>query len=157
MALVAASVLLSEGATHLGDPVSAVPFRMGFGAFDSRAVLRNGLPQGGSGGLVSAVLLANLPQAIINFLYLMYNGLFTCMCLAHEYNKYGLRYRKKPLRVTTPHGQQREFLYLRSPSTCVLIFHRLVLLLATAIPIRHATTRRISNTALAHFTEHFPC
>ncbi|KAI7276321.1 hypothetical protein KC345_g6807 [Hortaea werneckii] len=73
------------------------------------------LPQLGSAGLVLSVLLANLPQAIVSFLYLTYNGLFTCMCLAHEYSQYGLAGRKKPLRVTTPHGQQRSTYYLQLP------------------------------------------
>lgn len=80
----------------------------GFGALDLRALLDAGLPRLGSESLVLSVLLANLPQAIVSFLYLAYNGLFTCMCLAHEYSKYGLPDRKKALRVTSPRGQQRE-------------------------------------------------
>ncbi|KAI7066054.1 hypothetical protein KC340_g14348 [Hortaea werneckii] len=86
-----------------------------FGAVDSRALLDAGLPRLGSESLVLSVLLANLPQAIVSFLYLAYNALFTCMCLAHEYSKYGLPDRKKALRVTTPHGQQRSTYYLQLP------------------------------------------
>ncbi|KAI6820880.1 hypothetical protein KC332_g9447 [Hortaea werneckii] len=86
-----------------------------FGSVDARALIDIGLPQLGSAGLVLSVLLANLPQAIVSFLYLTYNGLFTCMCLAHEYSQYGLAGRKKPLRVTTPHGQQRSTYYLQLP------------------------------------------
>ncbi|KAK0866259.1 hypothetical protein LTR87_015069 [Friedmanniomyces endolithicus] len=73
------------------------------------------LPQGGASGLVSAVLLANLPQAIVSFLYLTCNGLFTSMLLSHEYSKYAMDQRRKPLRVTTPHGQQRTTYYLHLP------------------------------------------
>ncbi|RMY46955.1 hypothetical protein D0865_08957 [Hortaea werneckii] len=87
----------------------------GFGAVDSRALLDAGLPRLGSESLVPSLLLANLPQAIVSFLYLAYNGLFTCMCLAHEYSKYGLPDRKKALRVTSPRGQQRSTYYLQLP------------------------------------------
>ncbi|KAI7544392.1 hypothetical protein KC331_g6837 [Hortaea werneckii] len=90
-------------------------FSMGFGSVDARALIDAGLPQGGSGGLVSAVLLANLPQAIVSFLYLTYNGLFTCMLLSYEYSKYGPTGRKRPLRVTTPYGQQRSSYFLQLP------------------------------------------
>ncbi|GAB1740943.1 hypothetical protein NU219Hw_g6013t1 [Hortaea werneckii] len=113
-ALIAATSLLDIGVEHLKYS-SPPPFEMGLGAVDSRALLNIGLPQRGSGGLVSAVLVANLPQAIISFIYLTYNGLFTSLCLAHEYSSYGLRERKKPLRVTTPHGQQRSSYYLHLP------------------------------------------
>ncbi|KAI7216629.1 hypothetical protein KC333_g4725 [Hortaea werneckii] len=90
-------------------------FSMGFGSVDARALIDAGLPQGGSGGLLSAVLLANLPQAIVSFLYLTYNGLFTCMLLSYEYSKYGPAGRKRPLRVTIPYGQQRSSYFLQLP------------------------------------------
>lgn len=92
-------------------------FSLPFGGVDSRAVINANLPSGAVGGLISAVLLANLPQAIVSFLYLTYNGIFTSMLLAHEYSKYGIQGRRKPLRVTTPHGQQRSTYYLQLPYT----------------------------------------
>ena len=34
------------------------------------------------------VLVANAPQVILSFLFLTYNGLYTCMLLADEWNGY---------------------------------------------------------------------
>ena len=76
------------------------------------------LPTAGASGLTAAVLIANLPQAILSFLYLMYNGLFTCMHLAAEWSSYGVQ--RKPLRCTTPYGQQRSTYYLQLPYTYAL-------------------------------------
>ncbi|KAI7269566.1 hypothetical protein KC343_g3010 [Hortaea werneckii] len=115
-ALVLTIYLLTQGFRQVASRTSAsLVFKSGFGSVDARALIDIGLPQLGSAGLVLSVLLANLPQAIVSFLYLTYNGLFTCMCLAHEYSQYGLAGRKKPLRVTTPHGQQRSTYYLQLP------------------------------------------
>ncbi|GAB1731132.1 hypothetical protein NU195Hw_g3572t1 [Hortaea werneckii] len=115
-ALVLTIYLLTQGSRQVRSRTSAsLVFKSGFGSVDARALIDIGLPQLGSAGLVLSVLLANLPQAIVSFLYLTYNGLFTCMCLAHEYSQYGLAGRKKPLRVTTPHGQQRSTYYLQLP------------------------------------------
>ncbi|KAK5124153.1 hypothetical protein LTR85_001856 [Meristemomyces frigidus] len=117
---------LLTGASLLGIGADAIQgylssgqtiFDLGFGSVDSRALIDVGLPQGGAEGLVSAVLLANLPQAIVSFLYLTYNGLFTCMLLCHEYSKYAMDSRRKPLRVTSPRGQQRSTYYLQLPYT----------------------------------------
>lgn len=62
--LITGAVLLGIGVgsikSYLGGGQTV--FSLGFGAVDSRAIIDAGLPQGGSGGLVSAVLLANLPQ-----------------------------------------------------------------------------------------------
>jgi len=108
--LCAAGALLGVGASNTAQYLTRgqTPFSLPFGGVDTRAVINAHLPSGGAGGLVSAVLLANLPQAIVSFLYLMYNGIFTSMLLGHEYSKYGVQGNRKPLRVTTPHGQQSE-------------------------------------------------
>ena len=56
-------------------------FSLGFGKVDLRALISSGaIPQNGSSGLMSAVLVANIPQAICSFLY-----------LACEYLLWGLR------------------------------------------------------------------
>ncbi|KAK5112504.1 hypothetical protein LTR62_004261 [Meristemomyces frigidus] len=118
LALITGGSLLGAGSSAITSYLSGgTVFSLGFGAIDSRALLSVGLPQGGTGGLVTAVLLANLPQAIVSFLYLTYNGLLTSMLLCHEYSKYALEGRRKPLRVTTPHGQQRSTYYLNLPYT----------------------------------------
>ena len=63
--------------------------------------------------LAECVLLANLPQMVLSFLYVMYNGLYTSMHLAHEYA--GFANDRKPLRVTTPKGSQRSTYWLQLP------------------------------------------
>ena len=85
---------------------------------DSRALIDLRLPSKGTFGLVSSVLIANLPQAIVSFLYLMYNGLYTCMHLAAEWSSYGVE--RKALRCTTPYGEQRSTYYLQLPYTYAL-------------------------------------
>ncbi|KAK0259970.1 hypothetical protein LTR01_004511 [Friedmanniomyces endolithicus] len=117
-ALITAGTLLGIGVGGTQTYLSGQSvFSLGFGAVDSRSLIDVGLPQYGASGLLSSVLLANLPQAIVSFLYLTYNGLFTSMLLCHEYSKYAMDERRKPLRVTTPHGQQRTTYYLQLPYT----------------------------------------
>lgn len=102
--------LLARGITSITPNLGSgeTPFSLGIGAVDPRAMVTTNLPSDGVRGLLCAVLLANCPQAIVSFLYLAYNGLLTSMMLTHEYTKYGVNGRRKPLRVTTPRGQQRE-------------------------------------------------
>ncbi|KAK5697818.1 hypothetical protein LTR17_023785 [Elasticomyces elasticus] len=77
-ALMIGCALLAVGAAGTQNFLSGQSvFSLGFGAVDSRSMININLPQGGASGLVSAVLLANLPQATVSFLYLTYNGLFT--------------------------------------------------------------------------------
>lgn len=71
------------------------------------------LPSNGASGLISAVLVVNTPQLVMPFCYLLYNGLLTCMHLAHEYSGYAKQ--RKPLRVSTPRGLQRSTYYLQLP------------------------------------------
>ena len=63
--------------------------------------------------VLSNVMIANIAQLMISFLYLMYNGLFTCMLLASEYTQFSVH--RKPLRVSAPKGQQRSTYYLELP------------------------------------------
>lgn len=72
-----------------------------------------GIGLSGSQALVATVLLANSPQLVLTFLYFAYNGLFTCMLLAQEWNGYSLT--RKPLRVTSPASQQRGTYFLQLP------------------------------------------
>jgi hypothetical protein len=87
----------------------------GFGAIYSEAMLLTRLPSIGTSGLLANVLVANMPQLIFSCLYLLYNGLFTSMCLAHEYSNYSVF--RKPLRVTAPRGEQRSTHWLHLPYT----------------------------------------
>lgn len=85
---------------------------MGYGAVTFESMFNIGNSEGPSGLHVN-VLIANLPQMIVSFLFLTYNGLFTGMLLAHEWNGYA--HERKPLRVTDPHGTQRSTYRLQLP------------------------------------------
>jgi hypothetical protein len=85
----------------------------GFGAIATQTMLSTDLPRTGTRGLLANVLIANLPQLVFSCLYLLYNGLFTSMCLAHEYSNYSIF--RKPLRVTSPQGNQRSTHWLHLP------------------------------------------
>lgn len=50
-------------------------------------------------------MLANVPQLLLSFLSLTYNGLFTCMLLAEGWGRYADE--RRPLRATDPVGSQR--------------------------------------------------
>jgi hypothetical protein len=64
--------------------------------------------------LTAAVLIVNLPQAIVSFLYVFYNGLLTSMLLSAEFASFGSK--RQPLRVTTPRGDhQRSTYWLQLP------------------------------------------
>ncbi|KAI5369857.1 hypothetical protein Slin15195_G007350 [Septoria linicola] len=131
--------LLSMATRTLGS-TGVSPYALGFGAIDSRALIDLGLPSAGTSGLISAILLANLPQAIVSCLYLLYNGLLTvstppsrrpdetfersetvltsgrrhkCLFSAQEWSNYA--HTRKSLRVSSPCGQQRGTYYLQLP------------------------------------------
>ena len=97
-----------------------------FGAMSPETMLTTQLPSIGTSGILANVLVANMPQLIFSCPYLLYNGLFTSMCLAHEYSNYSVF--RKPLRVTAPHGDQRSTHWLHLPYT-----YSLPLLVASAV------------------------
>ena len=86
---------------------------LGFGSVRGEALITANLQPGKQGGIIGPVLLANLPQLILSFLYLTYNGLFTCMLHAEEWGGYAEE--RKPLRVTSPKGRQRDTYRLQLP------------------------------------------
>ena len=79
------------------------------------------------------VILANLPQIVLSYLYLLFNGLFTCMVAGmcskglgllflylttrkgNEWMQYA--HRRSTLRVTSPKGAQRSTYWLQLPCT----------------------------------------
>ncbi|PUU75536.1 hypothetical protein B9Z19DRAFT_994073 [Tuber borchii] len=65
--------------------------------------------------ITQAILLANLPQTILSFLYLTYNSLFTCMLSAHEWSLFSHHHRA--LRVTSPSPGQLSTYRLQIPYT----------------------------------------
>jgi hypothetical protein len=98
---------------------------LGFGSLSPDAMIYIG-PQQGSKGLLTCVLLANSPQVVLSLAYLLYNGLYTCMHLAHEYGGYAAD--RKSLRVTNPKGTQRSTYWLQLPYT-----YGVPLILASAV------------------------
>lgn len=97
--------------SQIGDKSLGGLWRLGYGAVTGQS-LANVRIQGSSGLLVT-VLIANAPQLILSFLYLTYNSLFTCMLLGKEWSDYA--YQRKPLRVTSPIGEQRSTYRLQLP------------------------------------------
>lgn len=69
----------------------------------------------GKNSVIPFILLANLPQAIISFVYLTYNGLYTGMLANREWSKYSVK--RAPLRVTLPSPNQRSTYFLQLPYT----------------------------------------
>ncbi|PUU77993.1 hypothetical protein B9Z19DRAFT_1144046 [Tuber borchii] len=97
--------------------------RVYYGSIDPKSMWARGLGKVNSVSLVNirfpnitlAILLANLPQTILSFLYLTYNSLFTCMLLGHEWSLFSHHHRT--LRVTSPRPGQRSTYWLQIPYT----------------------------------------
>ena len=85
---------------------------IGYGATDPRLLLDFSAYQV---SFAPMILLANLPQTIVSFLYLTYNALFTCMLVAKEWNQFA--HKRKTLRVADPVGEQRSTYWLQLPYT----------------------------------------
>ncbi|KAG0635400.1 hypothetical protein HOY80DRAFT_1057272 [Tuber brumale] len=67
------------------------------------------------GNTTQAILLDNLPQTILSFLYLTYNSLFTCMLSGHEWSLFSHHHRTH--RVIFPRPGQRSTYWLQIPYT----------------------------------------
>jgi hypothetical protein len=83
-------------------------YEMGFGTANPNSLVGVAPP-----GLISTVLFANMPQAILSFLYLSYNALYSCVLGAHEWSLFAGS--RRTLRVTSPAGKQRSTYYLQLP------------------------------------------
>ncbi|PUU76467.1 hypothetical protein B9Z19DRAFT_1194727 [Tuber borchii] len=82
----------------------------GFGKVNNVSLLDVGFQN-----ITQSILLANLPQTILSFLYLTYNSLFTCMLAGHEWSLFSHHHRT--LRVTSPRPGQRSTYWLQMPYT----------------------------------------
>lgn len=71
------------------------------------------LPSIGGSTVVASVLIANIPQPILSFLYLLFNGVFTSMFLADEWSDFA--HERKSLRVSKPKPGQRSTYFLQLP------------------------------------------
>ncbi|KAJ4299332.1 hypothetical protein N0V90_004577 [Kalmusia sp. IMI 367209] len=111
--LITVAGLLGYGVNQLpdGTPHSVAGFAaIGYGAIDARTIMSFDT----SYSTIQYILLANLPQPILSFLYFSYNGLFTAMLLGYEWVSYA--HRRKGLRVSrAPQGAQRSTYFLQLP------------------------------------------
>lgn len=98
-----------------GSPVSAFKTGIGFSPSLNHipTILTTGITMGGFWGLFLNILVVNTPQAIISFMNLLYNSLFTSLLLCDEWQDFAQR--QQPLRVTAPLGEQRSKYYLSIP------------------------------------------
>ncbi|KAK3689186.1 hypothetical protein B0T22DRAFT_440679 [Podospora appendiculata] len=88
-------------------------WNLGFGALTPYTYIVIGLPRTDPGGLISNVLLANLPQLVLSIVYISYNGLLTTFLVQREFGRmYDVR---KPLRVSEPIGIQRSSYFISLP------------------------------------------
>jgi hypothetical protein len=101
-------VLLREGMAGVGIYDLSTLWQLGFGQVNANAIVGSA-----PSGLIAKVLFANLPQGILSFLYLTYNGLYSCMLGAHEWSLFATR--RRTVRVTAPVGKQRSTYYLQLP------------------------------------------
>lgn len=111
--VVIVSMLLQIGLknTDLAGTSISYLYSLGFGTVTAQSVISMNLS--GDWGLMATVLISNSPQVLLSFLYLTYNGLFTCMLLAEEWSGYA--HRRKTLRVTSAKGSQRSTYWLQLP------------------------------------------
>lgn len=100
--------------SNLTDKSISHLWQLGFNAVNGETLIEIFLPKDNR-GIMASVLLSNLPQSILSFLYVTYNGLFTCMLLEDEWN--GFAHERKPLRVTSPSpaSKQRSSYWLSLP------------------------------------------
>ncbi|KUJ14616.1 uncharacterized protein LY89DRAFT_720111 [Mollisia scopiformis] len=82
-------------------------------AASEQTVVNIGMTGKGLSGVVSNLLLADLPQALFSLLFLSYNSLFTFMYAADEWHRFA--HEKKTLRVSSPIGDQRSTYWLQMP------------------------------------------
>jgi hypothetical protein len=87
---------------------------LGLGTVSVQTIINWALPQLDTVGLLSNVLVANLPQLILSFAYFTYNALFTSMLAGLEWSQ--MAWQKKSLRVSqNPQGEQRSSYFLQLP------------------------------------------
>ena len=109
--IIIVSILLSMGLEELRRSDGPTLWSSGFGTVNTDMMARWSF--GDTSGILLTALIANIPQLLLSFLFLTYNGLYTCMLLADEWSGYA--HEKKPLRVTKPSGSQRSTYRLQLP------------------------------------------
>ena len=64
-------------------------------------------------GFLPTVIIVNVPQLLLSFVYLYYNSTLTSILLSQEWTNYA--HHRKSLRVTDPTGEQRSTYFLSLP------------------------------------------
>ncbi|KIK53463.1 hypothetical protein GYMLUDRAFT_178948 [Collybiopsis luxurians FD-317 M1] len=92
----------------------AALWQFGLGKAHSQNIIQGWqIPTEGYSALVAAVLISNSPQLILSMIYLVFNSLCTTLFLTLEWSSYA--HSRKPLRVTSPYGDQRSTYFLQIP------------------------------------------
>lgn len=88
-------------------------WKLGFGSLTPFTYLVIGLPREDPAGLISNVLLANLPQLILSILYIFINAMLSTFLVQREFSR--MHVTRKPLRVSEPRGIQRSSFFISLP------------------------------------------
>lgn len=117
MVLLVAAILLGLGlvSLHHRDIPTTIQglWDMGFGTLTPYTYLVIGLPREDPTGLIANVMLANLPQLLLSFLYIVINAMLSTFLVQREFSRmYKVR---KPLRVSEPLGIQRSSYFISLP------------------------------------------
>ncbi|KAI1856560.1 hypothetical protein JX265_011519 [Neoarthrinium moseri] len=97
------------------DVTMASLWKLGFGALTPFTYLVLGLPRTDPAGLISNVLLANLPQLLISIIYVFYNAMLSTFMVQREFSLMHKPGKRKPLRVSEPTGIQRSSYFISLP------------------------------------------
>ncbi|KAK1757299.1 hypothetical protein QBC47DRAFT_442112 [Echria macrotheca] len=112
-----ASILLGRGFVSLRHRSISITmsslWELGFGSLTPYTYLVINLPRSDPAGLISNVLIANLPQLLLSFIYIIYNIMLSAFLVQLEFSRmYKVR---KPLRVSEPTGIQRSSYFISLP------------------------------------------
>jgi hypothetical protein len=115
--MITASILLGRGFVSLGyrriPTTMSSLWELGFGALTPYTYLVISLPRSDPAGLISNVLIANLPQLLLSVIYIIYNIMLSAFLVQREFSRmYKVR---KPLRVSEPTGIQRSSYFISLP------------------------------------------
>jgi hypothetical protein len=111
--------LLGYALKMLGSRFSRSDFSslwsFGIGTINPYTLIRNWkIPTDGDLAVAGTVLLTNLPQLILSFIYLILNSLLTSMVAAAEWASFA-HGAHQPLRVSFPRGAQKSAFFLELP------------------------------------------
>ena len=114
LTILVAAGLLAMGLDAVHSTGNSGALSLGFGEISGRALISFASSNTEyDSSVVAMVLVANIPQLLLSFLYFCFNGLFTCMLLAEEWSGYA--HQRKALRVSKPRGNQRSTYRLQLP------------------------------------------